>query len=793
MLEDYGSNDSEISNDDGDLHNSAAVEHYLRKVEMESRRRSPLLMDSSVAFGAADWEEFTRESEAGGFSGFSFDQDQPFQQPQTGSLAGAVEDMIRSYQASAAEPSGRNGTTHPIKNSLNDSAVSATQNPPPEKDATFDSSHGDHRSCNEQITREVIDGPSEERVSDELAPPCTDSTGTSQEVEGESTVPPAIDVACKESSFREESIAILSTANGVEEIPVAAEASKLEVNDSFDDMVLEMEEILLDSVDSHGDRFALDDRGYLSQLSNHVRDGSSTASTSGNDDVYPLAQHSSKIDRVEVIGAKQKTGDVSFGERLVGIKEYTIYILRVWSDNSQWEVERRYRDFVALYRQLNTFFSAHGYTLPLPWSNVERESRKIFGNASPNVVSERSTLIQDCLCSILSSKYPFALPSSFICFLSPGQPFYSSGLLKSLIPKSVQNLREDWLLKDSGFGETASREVSTLGKTISLVVEVRPRKSIRQLLELQHYTCAGCHKHIDAGKTLLRELVQSVGWNSSRFCQYTGQLFCSSCHVNDTAVLPARVLHYWDFTLYPVSQLAKAYLESIYDQPMLCVSAVNPLLFSKVPALLHVMGIRKKIAAMLPCIRCPFRRSIQKGLGFRRHLLESNDFFALRDLVDLSKGAFAALPVMMETISNRIFEHITQQCLECYDAGVPCNARQACNDPSSLIFPFQEAEAAKCGSCGSIFHKPCYEKLRGCPCVKSTPIINRRMGPTVEVNHGASIKSDRGSDEPIHPPPSSSTSGFFSGIFSKVRQMKYGNAENAPTVILMGSLPSTSM
>nr|CAD1823659.1 unnamed protein product [Ananas comosus var. bracteatus] len=152
-----------------------------------------------------------------------------------------------------------------------------------------------------------------------------------------------------------------------------------------------------------------------------------------------------------------------------------------------------------------------------------------------------------------------------------------------------------------------------------------------------------------------------------------------------------------------------------------------------------------------------------------------------------------ALPVMMETISNRIFEHITQQCLECYDAGVPCNARQACNDPSSLIFPFQEAEAAKCGSCGSIFHKPCFEKLKGCPCVKSTPIINRRMGPTVEVNHGASIKSDRGSDEPIHPPPSSSTSGFFSGIFSKVRQMKYGNAENAPTVILMGSLPSTSM
>ena len=74
---------------------------------------------------------------------------------------------------------------------------------------------------------------------------------------------------------------------------------------------------------------------------------------------------------------------------------------------------------------------------------------------------------------------------------------------------------------------------------------------------------------------------------------------------------------------------------------MLCVSAVNPSLISKVPALLHVMGVRKKIGDMISYVRCPFRRSINRGLGFRRYLVESNDFFALRDLVDLSKGAFA--------------------------------------------------------------------------------------------------------------------------------------------------------
>lgn len=52
-------------------------------------------------------------------------------------------------------------------------------------------------------------------------------------------------------------------------------------------------------------------------------------------------------------------------------------------------------------------------------------------------------------------------------------------------------------------------------------------------------------------------------------------------------------------------------------------------------------------------------------------------------------NTLAALPVMVETVSRKILEHITEQCLICCDVGVPCSARQACNDPSALIFPFQ--------------------------------------------------------------------------------------------------------
>ncbi|XP_066314409.1 uncharacterized protein [Miscanthus floridulus] len=561
-------------------------------------------------------------------------------------------------------------------------------------------------------------------------------------------------------------------------------------NDLFDDMVQEMEQILLNSGEPHENGSFMDNRRSNARQAHHFRDGSTTASTSGTDDAYVcrVPQYSSRIDWVEVVGAKQRTGDVSFGERMVGVKEYTVYLLKVRSGEDEWEIERRYREFYALYRQLKDFFYERGLSLPPAWENAERESSKIFGNASPDVVNERSALIQDCLRSLLVSSYPFGILTPLVNFLSPGRPGYEYSFLKTLIPRSLQRRTSDLNSKDSDCNGGPHDDCTSMGKTISLIVEDRPQKSTRQLLELQHYNCAGCHRHLDAGRTLLQELAQTIGWNKPRFCSYTGQLFCASCHTDDTAVLPARVLHHWDFSLYPISQLAKAYLDSIYDQPMLCVSAVNPFLFSKVPALLNIMSVRKKIAAMLPCVQCPFRNSILKGLGVRRYLLDGNDFFALRDLVDLSKGAFAALPVKVQTISNRILEHITEQCLVCYDSGVPCAARQACDDPLSLIFPFQEDEATKCSLCGSIFHKQCFRKISVCPCGKAS---NGRKIAALEqaVHDGTGMPST----ESIQPPPFSSSSGFFSDILSKARPDKLWRPRNSSPVILMGSLPDVYM
>lgn len=557
-------------------------------------------------------------------------------------------------------------------------------------------------------------------------------------------------------------------------------ARDFELKDFYDEIVNDMEDILLDLGDTPVARYTQGSRMYEAHFSQTSRDGGSSTSASGTDYTNNWIQQPFRIDNVEVVGARQIEGDVSMSERLVGVKKYTLYKIRVWGGEEYWEVERRYRDFSTLYQRLKKQFAVQGWTLPSPWSHVDRESRKLFGNASPDVIADRSVLIQECLQSVVASKFTSSSFNALLCFLSQSEVVPDSPASNANVPQRPFPNRG-----------THMENLATLGKTISLNVQIRHFKSMKQMLDAQHYRCSGCHKNFDDGRTRVQEYFQVLGWGKPRLCEYSGQLFCSSCHNNDTAILPARVLHYWDFTRYPVSQMAKSYLDSIFDQPMLCVSAVNPILFSKVPALQHVANIRTRIAAMLPYVRCPFRRSIDKGLGSRRYILDSNDFFALRDLIDLSRGIFSALPVMVETVSRKVHEHITEQCLVCYDVGVPCNARQACNNPMSLIFPFQEEEIEKCRSCESIFHKNCFKTTVSCPCgahfKQEDP--KQSAGEGIRVAKG-NLNLLGGTTE--------SGSGFISGLFSKLtpkisQNLGKNEPKDADNVILMGSLTNGSL
>ncbi|KAI5072442.1 hypothetical protein GOP47_0012548 [Adiantum capillus-veneris] len=418
---------------------------------------------------------------------------------------------------------------------------------------------------------------------------------------------------------------------------------------------------------------------------------------------------------VQVVGARQRRGGSSMWQRMVGVKDHTVYCIRVVSGKHEWEVQRRYRDFINFYRQLKQIFSVGGAGTSLPSfsQEVENDSRRVLGNTSPTVVEARVVCIEKFLQSLLQVGPPYSTATPLFWFLLPPQgAFEKTGFEEQLMVQgstlhsldvqlgtlNTPPLQSPLSIPGSSKKEQDENGLSfTLGKTIKLVLTIHQNDSLRQVLHAQHHSCAGCYRHLDYEKGLIHGFAQAFGRGKPRFCEYTGQLFCSSCHLNDVAVVPAYVLWHWDFTQKRVCQFAKAYLDSIYDQPLLCLTTANPYLYQRVLYLSNVKETRAKLSSVLSCMRCPFHSKILNIMGSRRYLLESNDFFALRDLEDLSKGAFAVLPGLLTAVLKTSMLHVTKQCSVCQDSGEWCGAGILCEDPFQPIFPFnEEVNVVKC-------------------------------------------------------------------------------------------------
>ena len=138
-----------------------------------------------------------------------------------------------------------------------------------------------------------------------------------------------------------------------------------------------------------------------------------------------------------------------------------------------------------------------------------------------------------------------------------------------------------------------------------------------------------------------------------RFCEYSRHLYCSTCHVGDRCILPWAVLDAWDFRPRPVARAVHDYLDSIFDKPVLCVSGVNPGLYSRVALLAKVREARLRLAELV-ARGGPAQAKMSALLGSRGYLVENGEFFAMRELVDLSKGMFAELPRLLGAVEQRL-------------------------------------------------------------------------------------------------------------------------------------------
>ncbi|XP_073785154.1 differentially expressed in FDCP 8 homolog isoform X6 [Danio rerio] len=174
-------------------------------------------------------------------------------------------------------------------------------------------------------------------------------------------------------------------------------------------------------------------------------------------------------------------------------------------------------------------------------------------------------------------------------------------------------------------------------------------------LDKQDYRCSECRTPIS-----LRGIP-----NEARQCDYTGQYYCSSCHWNDTAIVPARVIHNWEFE--PRKKLRQ---DILLMKPyfITCKEAMEARL------LLHLQD--------------------------RQHFVENDDMYSLQDLIDTSNGR---LSCSLTEIHTTFAKHIKLDCEKCQAKGFVC---ELCKEGDSL-FPF-DSHTSVCHDCLAVFHRDCY-------------------------------------------------------------------------------------
>ncbi|OCT61361.1 pleckstrin homology domain-containing family M member 3-like [Xenopus laevis] len=260
-------------------------------------------------------------------------------------------------------------------------------------------------------------------------------------------------------------------------------------------------------------------------------------------------------------------------------------------------------------------------------------------------------------------------------------------LLVPLRKKSKENLSA----KEFQRSKRQSVTTSFLSLLTSLALE--------RGLTAQSFNCAGCQRPIGLSN------------EKAKVCSYSGWYYCSTCHVDDGFIIPARLIHNWDTSKHKVSKQAKEFLEYVYEEPLIDVHQENPLLYRHVDALAHVVRLRqqlKSLRAYLFSCRAVVAEDLRRRIFPREYLFQQIHLYSLSDLQQVVEGKLA--PFLLKIIKFAT-SHV-YSCSLCSQKGFIC---EICNN-GEILYPFEENTTSRCENCSAVFHSDC--KLRTVPCPK---------------------------------------------------------------------------
>ena len=254
-----------------------------------------------------------------------------------------------------------------------------------------------------------------------------------------------------------------------------------------------------------------------------------------------------------------------------------------------------------------------------------------------------------------------------------------------------------------------------------LILRICPERSLTAL----KFRCVECDK----------KLSKVDDEALPRLCDYTGLWFCSVCHWGSTSVVPARIVHNWDFTPRKVSEATRQYLNLMRHKPVIDISRANPKLFAAVQELSDVREARKKLLAvkeyLVVCRFAAAERLLLKELGGdKHHFVDPQDIdrYSVQDLIDAKDGK---LGIFLQGKLDTLIGHI-KSCVLCRAKGFVC---ELCNNHAldgdmggideterfevlgrgTTLFPFDDS-IHRCAECAAVYHRECFRAaLQHCP------------------------------------------------------------------------------
>ncbi|XP_077011007.1 pleckstrin homology domain-containing family M member 3 isoform X2 [Tamandua tetradactyla] len=202
--------------------------------------------------------------------------------------------------------------------------------------------------------------------------------------------------------------------------------------------------------------------------------------------------------------------------------------------------------------------------------------------------------------------------------------------------------------------------------------------SLERGLTAQSFKCAGCQRSIGLSN------------GKAKVCNYSGWYYCNSCHVDDSFLIPARIVHNWDTSKYKVSKQAKEFLEYVYEEPLIDIQQENPMLYLHAEPLATVVRLRqrlKSLRAYLFSCRAAVAEDLRRRIFPREYLLQQIHLYSLADLQQVIEGKLAPfLGKVIKFSTSHVYS-----CSLCSQKGFIC---EICNN-GEILYPFEDISTSR--------------------------------------------------------------------------------------------------